>query len=37
MQTKASNPKDLIKEKAASPLIEAFFEFIHLKQLYRQG
>jgi len=37
MQTKASNPKNSMTKKAVPPLIEAFFEFSHLKQLYRQG
>jgi putative hydrolase of HD superfamily len=37
MQTKAPNPKYLLPEKVVSPLIQAFLEFAHLKQLYRQG
>jgi putative hydrolase of HD superfamily len=37
MQTKAPNPKNLLAGREISPLIEAFFEFTHLKQLYRQG
>jgi putative hydrolase of HD superfamily len=37
MQTKAALPKDLIAGREMSPLISAFFEFTHLKQLYRQG
>jgi 5'-deoxynucleotidase YfbR-like HD superfamily hydrolase len=37
MQTKATNPISLLAGRDISPLIEAFFEFAHLKQLYRQG
>ena len=37
MQTKAPNPNDLLSNKTISPLIEAYFEFAQLKQLYRQG
>lgn len=37
MRTKASPPISHLSGKAALPLIEAYFEFNHLKQLYRQG
>ena len=37
MQTKASNPITLLKDKHTLPLVEAYFEFNQLKQLYRQG
>jgi putative hydrolase of HD superfamily len=37
MQTKAPDPINLIAGQEVSPLVEAFFEFTHLKQLYRQG
>jgi putative hydrolase of HD superfamily len=37
MQTKAPNPINLVNGQDVSPLIEAYFEFTHLKQLYRQG
>ncbi len=37
MQTKAPNPINLLAGQAVSPLIEAYFEFAHLKQLFRQG
>ena len=37
MQTKATNPISLLAGREVSPLVEAFFEFAHLKQLYRQG
>jgi putative hydrolase of HD superfamily len=37
MQTKASPPFDLFTGHPVSPILSAFFEFAHLKQLYRQG
>jgi len=37
MRTKASNPAALLEKKAASPLIRAYFESSHLKNLFRQG
>lgn len=37
MRTKASPPIAHLSGKAALPLIEAYFELNHLKQLYRQG
>ena len=37
MRTKGSPPIAHLSGKAALPLIEAYFEFNHLKQLYRQG
>ena len=37
MQTKANPPSDLLSGHPASPILLAFFEFAHLKQLYRQG
>lgn len=37
MYTKASLPKHLLDGRESSPLIQAYFEFAHLKQLYRQG
>ncbi len=37
MRTKAPNPISLLDKSAQHPLIAAFFEFSHLKQLYRQG
>lgn len=37
MQTKASLPYSLIKDKSVSPLLSAYYELVHLKQLYRQG
>jgi len=37
MQTKASLPSDLLTGFRVSPILSAFFEFTHLKQLYRQG
>ena len=37
MHTKASLPIDLLDGKNSLPIIEAYFEFNHLKQLYRQG
>ncbi len=37
MHTKASLPISLLDGKNSLPIIEAYFEFNHLKQLYRQG
>jgi len=37
MESKAENPVSLIAGMDIHPLIEAYFEFNHLKQLYRQG
>src|SRR5262245_26459952 len=37
MQTKADAPVTLLRGKNTLPLIEAYFEFAQLKQLYRQG
>lgn len=37
MRTKAPPPAAHLSGKATLPLIEAYFEFNHLKQLYRQG
>jgi putative hydrolases of HD superfamily len=37
MQTKAPPPHSLLTGQKVSPYVEAFFEFAHLKQLYRQG
>lgn len=37
MKTKAPLPLDQLQGKQVLPLIEAYFEFNHLKQLYRQG
>ncbi|MBW4615255.1 MAG: HD domain-containing protein [Desmonostoc vinosum HA7617-LM4] len=37
MQTKAPFPHNLLKNKEVSAIVEAYFEFNHLKQLYRQG
>jgi putative hydrolase of HD superfamily len=37
MQTKAPLPVTHLQGRKTSPLIEAYFEFSHLKQLYRQG
>jgi putative hydrolase of HD superfamily len=37
MRTKAPPPIGHLSGKASLPLIEAYFEFNHLKQLYRQG
>lgn len=36
-RTKACIPVFLLGYDRASPIIEAYFEFVHLKQLYRQG
>jgi len=37
MHVKASNPVDTLPAAEIHPLIQAYFEFNHLKQLYRQG
>ena len=37
MHIKASLPINLLNGKNSLPIIEAYFEFNHLKQLYRQG
>ncbi|HEX7975038.1 MAG TPA: HD domain-containing protein [Anaerolineales bacterium] len=37
MEAKAKNPVDLLQDQSAPALLEAYFEFNHLKQLYRQG
>lgn len=37
MQTKASLPYDLLGNRQVSAFVAAYFEFNHLKQLYRQG
>ncbi|MDJ0693521.1 HD domain-containing protein [Mastigocoleus sp. MO_188.B34] len=37
MHTKASLPISILDGKNTLPIIEAYFEFNHLKQLYRQG
>ncbi len=37
MQTKAPNPIAHLQGRSTLPIIEAYFEFNHLKQLYRQG
>ncbi len=37
METKASIPVSQLAARHLAPLIEAYFEFNHLKQLYRQG
>lgn len=37
MREKAEIPVKLLEQKDSSPLIEAWFEIVHLKQLYRQG
>lgn len=37
MKTKAGLPAALLAGRSPSPLVEAFFELNHLKQLYRQG
>ena len=36
MKTKAANPISTL-QNAPSPIIRAYFELVHLKQLYRQG
>ena len=37
METKAENPATLLDEAQLPALLRAYFEFTHLKQLYRQG
>jgi putative hydrolase of HD superfamily len=37
MQVKAENPITLLEGRRTLPIIEAYFEFNQLKQLYRQG
>lgn len=37
MEIKAENPVSLLSDGKYAPLITAFFEVCHLKQLYRQG
>jgi len=37
MKTKALIPHSLLSNKEVSAIVEAYFEFNHLKQLYRQG
>ena len=37
METKADLPITLLEGKETLPIIEAYFEFVQLKQLYRQG
>jgi putative hydrolases of HD superfamily len=37
METKAENPVGLLNDREYTPLMTAFFELCHLKQLYRQG
>ncbi|PTL84567.1 HD family hydrolase [Vitiosangium sp. GDMCC 1.1324] len=37
MQTKAAAPISLLQGRRTLPLIEAYFELNHLKQLFRQG
>jgi putative hydrolase of HD superfamily len=37
VELKAENPIGLLKDKSAPPVIAAYFELCHLKQLYRQG
>ncbi len=37
MKAKAENPAELLAGTDSGPLVEAFFEMAHLKQLYRQG
>lgn len=37
MQTKASPPFSLLTNKNSTSIIQVYFEFDHLKQLYRQG
>ena len=37
MHTKADNPITLLQGKNTLPLIETYFQFAQLKQLYRQG
>jgi putative hydrolase of HD superfamily len=37
MQVKAENPISLLKDRQTLPLVQVYFEFNQLKQLYRQG
>jgi putative hydrolase of HD superfamily len=37
MEIKAENPVGLLQDGERTPLITAYFELCHLKQLYRQG
>lgn len=37
MKSKAENPIGLLKERENTPLVAAYFELCHLKQIYRQG
>lgn len=37
MECKAPIPFPLLKDKNLHPIIQVYFEFTHLKQLYRQG
>ena len=37
METKAKNPIELLAGKPVDPVIQAYFELCHLKQLFRQG
>lgn len=37
MEIKAENPLHLLEEKDLNPILLAYFEFNHLKNLYRQG
>jgi putative hydrolase of HD superfamily len=37
VELKAENPIDFLKDKSAPPVVAAYFELCHLKQLYRQG
>lgn len=37
METKGSIPEELLQQAQGFPLLAVYFEFNHLKQLYRQG
>jgi putative hydrolase of HD superfamily len=37
MESKAGNPIELLERRETHPLVQAYFELCHLKQLYRQG
>lgn len=37
MKTKAPHPISTLKNNKTLPIISTYFEFVHLKQLYRQG
>jgi putative hydrolase of HD superfamily len=37
MHVKSNNPADHLPAGGSSPLVQLYFEFNHLKQLYRQG